>query len=184
MGGAYEMMPKAWYSLTALLLIRANRPCCIPRSKRKTATLLDGCRHKASARHSAAGGHSGRTSSISTGTRRVHIHGRAIQNVINMTYQKSCCFTRCLPLRFHDWVVVSQMSLARVNAPGNQSASGCRVKRTIEKPLTSEEEGGPSDESVMTLEDAGAAVRTTHVRGIRQRTCDECCVPRGRQHTR
>lgn len=39
------MIPKAWYSLTALLLIRANRPCCIPRSKRRTATLLDGCKH-------------------------------------------------------------------------------------------------------------------------------------------
>lgn len=40
----YEIIPKAWYSLTALLLMRPNSPCCIPRSKRRTATLFEGCR--------------------------------------------------------------------------------------------------------------------------------------------
>ena len=43
--------------------------------------------------------------------------------VMPMTYQKSCCLTRCLPLRFHDWVSVSQMSLAIVNAPARHCIS-------------------------------------------------------------
>ena len=38
----YEIIPNAWYSFTALLLIRPRRPCCMPRSKRSTATLFDG----------------------------------------------------------------------------------------------------------------------------------------------
>ena len=42
-GHTYEMIPNAWYSFTALRLIRPRRPCCIPRLKRTTATLGDGC---------------------------------------------------------------------------------------------------------------------------------------------
>lgn len=37
-----EMIPKAWYSMIELRLILAERPCCIPRSKRSTATLGEG----------------------------------------------------------------------------------------------------------------------------------------------
>jgi hypothetical protein len=36
------MMPKAWYSMMDEREIRASRPCCIPRSKRRTATFGDG----------------------------------------------------------------------------------------------------------------------------------------------
>ena len=37
-----EMMPKAWYSRIEEREMRARRPCCIPRSKRRTATLGEG----------------------------------------------------------------------------------------------------------------------------------------------
>ena len=36
------MMPKAWYSMIDVRLIRPKRPCCMPRLKRRTATLGDG----------------------------------------------------------------------------------------------------------------------------------------------
>lgn len=42
-GDTHEMMPNAWYSFTAERLMRPNRPCCIPRRKRTTATLGEGC---------------------------------------------------------------------------------------------------------------------------------------------
>lgn len=41
--GTYEMIPKAWYSFTALRLMRPSRLCCIPRRKRTMATLGEGC---------------------------------------------------------------------------------------------------------------------------------------------
>ena len=36
------MIPNAWYSFTALRLIRPSNPCCIPRRKRTMATLGEG----------------------------------------------------------------------------------------------------------------------------------------------
>lgn len=41
---AYEMIPKAWYSIIEEREMRARSPCCMPRSKRRIATLGDGCR--------------------------------------------------------------------------------------------------------------------------------------------
>lgn len=43
--------------------------------------------------------------------------------VMPITYQKSCCFTRWRPLRSHDWVLVSQMSLRIVKAPRRHAVS-------------------------------------------------------------
>lgn len=39
----YDTMPKAWYSIIDDRDIREMRPCCMPRSKRRIATLGDGC---------------------------------------------------------------------------------------------------------------------------------------------
>ena len=36
------MIPKAWYSMIEVRLILPRRPCCIPRSNRRMATLGDG----------------------------------------------------------------------------------------------------------------------------------------------
>ena len=41
--GTYEIITNAWYSFTALRLMRPSSPCCIPRRKRTIATLGDGC---------------------------------------------------------------------------------------------------------------------------------------------
>ena len=40
------MIPKAWYSFTALRLMRPSKPCCIPRRKRTIATFGDGCENQ------------------------------------------------------------------------------------------------------------------------------------------
>lgn len=42
-GDTHEMIPNAWYSIIEERDIRARRPCCIPRSKRRMATFGDGC---------------------------------------------------------------------------------------------------------------------------------------------
>ena len=75
--------------------------------------------------------------------------------VMPMTYQKSCCLTRWRPLRFQDWVSVSQMSLAMVNAPVRHCISVTVGNVTSdEKSLTGQEESGPTDEAMMALENA------------------------------
>ncbi len=38
----HEMIPKAWYSMMEEREIRASRPCCIPRSNLRIATLGEG----------------------------------------------------------------------------------------------------------------------------------------------
>ena len=39
----HDMIPKAWYSITEERETRASRPCCMPRSNLRMATLGDGC---------------------------------------------------------------------------------------------------------------------------------------------
>ena len=95
---------------------------------------------------------SGRTSSMSTSTCLVQIHGSTIHVVIPMTYQKSCCLTRCLPLRFQVLVVGSNRSPMMTKAPREGSSAPPPTKNG--RGPTCKEQAGPADKAMVTLENA------------------------------
>jgi len=138
----HEIIPNKWYSLTGPRDILANKPCCIPRSNRKIATLDDGCGTKLT--YNLAGGEV-LTISISTFTLRTVNHGmmilsRKVSSGLRWIYRLPCsqnCHTETEPeillSNDSDTVWIPCMLVSVVTVSKDHENPGC-VRRKFVKP--------------------------------------------------